>query len=556
MFSLLLKIRLLSLVNVARQTAARNMLVTAGLTTAGTALFVAVYWGFRLFLALSVSPAATQELVVEIFYFLFLFLLAGAVPFVASTLLQSNDYLLLLASPVKPRAVVAAKLLDATVTNSLQFTVIGIPAIAGCAVTMGIGGIWWLFVVALTLLFVFVPALATALALLASLSLFGVKRVRRAIAVVNLVMAAIVCLTIVVQVNRLPIRHGYGFTNGASLQSPGLAATLLTSSPSAHASPSGWFAKALISVGKRQFGDAIQGLMLISLVVAAMFALCTLLGERLLVTGSLEGYDYGGAAPVASSGRHSDRLGFRRLVGFTIFGLMAKDLRFIARDGVLLGQLGMPIVLFFVPFALAMQEHLRGMASPAELYYVSIGMTGFILFMQSSIMSLSSIGIESRGFWMLLASPNQAKGILWGKFLTSVFVSSGISCALTTFNGFVFRADAAGVAFQCTLITVISMALCGIGVGLSACLPRFVYENPAHRVSAWALILGFFTSLGYLFVSAIILVATFLLASQDVDHALSIYIFGATLFAALTLSCSLLPMAIGARRLTAYQWTH
>ena len=38
MLSLLLKIRLLSLINVARQTAARNMLVTAGLTTAGAAL--------------------------------------------------------------------------------------------------------------------------------------------------------------------------------------------------------------------------------------------------------------------------------------------------------------------------------------------------------------------------------------------------------------------------------------------------------------------------------------------------------------------------------------
>jgi ABC-2 type transport system permease protein len=555
MFSLLLKIRLLSFFNVARQTATRSVLLTAGLTAVGAVLFVAVFLGFKVFLGLSVSEKATQELVIEIFYFLFLFLLAGAVPFVASTLLQSSDYLLLLASPVKPRAVVAAKLLDATVTNSLQFTVIGIPAIASCAATMGIGGVWWLFVVVLTLLFVFVPALATALVLLASLSMFGMHRVRKAIAVVNLTMAAIVCLTIVVQVNRLPIRRAYGFQNGA-FQADRLTSTLLTSSPSAHASPSGWFATALISVGQGHFAEAIRGVGLISIVVVALFALCTLLGERLLVTGSLEGYDEGGPAPLVRNGPGNDRPGLRRLIGFPVFALMTKDLRFIARDSVLLGQLGMPVVLFFVPFALAMQEHLRGMTSPTELYYISIGMTGFILFMQSSILSLSSIGVESRAFWMLLTSPNQSSGVLWGKFLTCVFVSSGISCALTLFNGFVFHADYALVGFQCVIITAMSMALCGMGVGLSACLPRFVYENPAHRVSAWALILGFFSTVGYLFVSAIILLATFLLASQVTERAMVIYIFGATLFGALTLTCALLPMAIGARRLSAYQWTH
>jgi hypothetical protein len=556
MLGLLLKTRIMGAINTVRQTAARSLVLTAGLTLIGGLLFAIVFLGFRQFLRLSISPQATQELIVEIFYFLFLFLLAGAVPFVASTLLQSSDYLLLLASPVKPRAVVAAKLFDATITNSLQFTVIGIPAIAGCAVTLGVGGVWWLFVILLTLLFVFVPALLTALTLLASLSLFGMRRVRSAIAIVNLAIAAIVCLTIVVQVNRLPIHHGFGLAGGITLQSPELASRLLTSSPSAHASPSGWFARALISLGHGRIADALVSMGVISLVVGALFLLCTLLGERLLLSGALDGLDDGSPVPVGAMAHASDRPGLRRLVGAPVFGMMAKDLRFIARDTVLLGQLGMPIVLFFVPFALAMQEHMRGLASPAELYYISIGMTGFILFMQSSIVSLSSFGIESRSFWMLLSSPTQASGLLWSKFLTSVLVSSGVSCALAAFNGLVFRAGLPLVAFQCTVITAMSLALCGIGVGLSACLPRFVYENPAHRVSAWALILGFFATVGYLFVSSIILFATYLLATQITEHALAVYIGGATLFAALTLACSLLPMAIGARRLATYQWTY
>lgn len=555
MLGLLLKTRILGAVNTVRRTAGRSMILTSGLALVGAALFAVVFFGFRQFLRLSIGPGATRELIVEIFYFLFLFLLAGAVPFVASTLLQSSDYLLLLASPVKPRAVVAAKLFDATITNSLQFTVIGVPAIAGCAVALGVGGVWWLFVLLLTLLFVFVPALATALALLASLSLFGMRRVRSAIAVVNLAIAAIVCLTIVVQVNRLPIRHGFGLAGGVSLQSPDVASSLLTSSPSAHASPSGWFARALISLGEGRIADALASVALIGLVVGALFLLCTLLGERLLLSGALDGFDEGASTRVAAA-RSSDRPGLRRLVGAPTLGLMEKDLRFMARDSIMLGQLGMPIVLFFVPFALAMQEHMRGMASPVELYYISVGMTVFILFMQSSILSLSSFGIESRSFWMLLSSPNQAARVLGSKFLTSVLVSSSISCALAAFNGLVFRADPMTVAFQCILILASSMALCGIGVGLSASLPRFVYENPAHRVSAWALILGFFATVGYLFVSTVILLATFFLATQIPERALPVYIAGATIFAALTLACTLLPLAVGARRLSSYQWTH
>src|SRR5579871_600127 len=152
MFALLVKTRLLGLWNVARYSASRNGLLSLGLSLLAIVLFAAVYVGFRLFLGLSRSLHTANELVYEIFHFLFLFLLAGAVPFVASTLLHSGDYLLLLATPIRSGAVVAAKLLDATVTNSLQFTVIGLPAIVACASTLNLPGpLWPLLLVVLAL---------------------------------------------------------------------------------------------------------------------------------------------------------------------------------------------------------------------------------------------------------------------------------------------------------------------------------------------------------------------------------------------------------------------
>src|SRR5438128_4601185 len=144
MFVLLVKLRLISLWNVARLAASRQKLLTAGLTTVGAVVFLVIFLGFRLFLSLVGTADELHELIFEILFFLFLFLLAGAVPFVASTLLHSQDYLLLSAAPVQSRVIVAAKLLDATVANSLQFTLIGIPALAACAWALGLPLLGWI----------------------------------------------------------------------------------------------------------------------------------------------------------------------------------------------------------------------------------------------------------------------------------------------------------------------------------------------------------------------------------------------------------------------------
>src|SRR5579862_6755515 len=196
MFALLIKVRIVGMWNSARHSSGRSRLVTAGLTLLSALIFGTVFIGFERFLGLAQDGHATNQLVYEIFYFLFLFLLAGAVPFVASTLLHSGDYLLLAAAPIRSGAVVAAKLLDATVTNSLQFTVIGLPAIVACASTLGLPTHLWPLLLVVLALFVLLPALITAAALLVALATLGARRVRGAIASVNLLMAAVVCLTI------------------------------------------------------------------------------------------------------------------------------------------------------------------------------------------------------------------------------------------------------------------------------------------------------------------------------------------------------------------------
>ena len=53
-------------------------------------------------------------------------------------------------------------------------------------------------------------------------------------------------------------------------------------------------------------------------------------------------------------------------------------------------------------------------------------------------------------------------------------------------------------------------ALSGVGVGLAGLFPRFIYENPAHRASMWALMLGFVFATAYLIVGGLIAALAYL----------------------------------------------
>ncbi len=540
MFLLLIKIRLLSARNIALDSLRRQTLLTLALAIFGVGLFAAVSFAFFAFFRYAEQLGVFREIVYQVFYFLFLFLLAGAAPFVAATLLHSADYGLLFNAPAPPRAVVAAKLLDATVINSAQFALLGLPAIGACAYALGLPLMGWLLLPPLVALFVLLPALLTALGLLLLLAAFGIRRLRAAIAALNALMALVVCATIVLEAARLP-RPG------------GLRTALIPApSPAAHAAPSAWFARALIGLsggGRAEYFSALAGLAAVALGIAALYGLCVLLGARLLSAANVAEEESATVGARVRSGRIR-----RWLLSAPVAALIAKDYKYMRRDSILLSQLGMPMILFCVPLLLAFQDSAFRLRD--ELLPSASLMIGIILFMQTSILSLSSIGLEGRSFWILLNAPNGAMRILLAKWLMSSSLTGGVGVALTLISGLLFGGGIAFVALQSALIVCAAAALCGMGVGISAALPRFLYDNPAHRVSGWALILGFFATTGYMTLTGLLAFGGWYAAINWSTHEYAHLIWSclALIFLSMTFVAIVLPLAIGARRLTEYEW--
>jgi hypothetical protein len=114
------------------------------------------------------------------------------------------------------------------------------------------------------------------------------------------------------------------------------------------------------------------------------------------------------------------------------------------------------------------------------------------------------------------------------------------------------------VLVEIGLVGVSAAALSGLGVGLSAAFPRFTYENPAHRVSAWALVLGFFASVGYVAVSGILFATAWLVALNlpPASEPTALYAGAAILYLAISAIAVAAPIRLGALRIEGYQWEH
>lgn len=547
MFALLIRIRLRGLANAALRATRAQKTLGIALLGLSTLIFLGVFAVFLYALESTAGDAERDRLIFELFFFLQLFLLAGSVPFVASALLQSNDLTLLLAAPLRNHAIVAAKLVDAGATNALQFLVIGLPAVVAAAVALNLSALGWLAWALLVAAFMLLPAAATGVVLLLALAAFGAARVRRAVAAANLLLGLVVCLVIVSQVQHVPLLQGLGVTRAYA----GTA-----DSPALHA-PSALFVHALLGLagqGQNRGATATAAALGLS---ALVFGICVLLGQHLLTAESLaEGGERRGSNGSRSTVRAQWPPAWSRVLPPAVTGLVGKDLRYVWRDSILASQLAVPMILVLVPFVAMGHPAVRANHLASSLYIMAIALNAVVIFMQTSILSLSSMGLESRGAWLVLTSPNSGPTLVWAKFVMSVLLCGSIGTLLGVLSTVFFGAPVWIAGLQCLLAVIACIGLCGLGVGLSAALPRFIYENPTHRVSPWALIFGFVGATLYCVAVGSIVTAAAMGGLSHPERAPSFIVLGALWTAAVTALAAVVPLAVGARRLSTYEWTH
>jgi ABC-2 type transport system permease protein len=546
MFAILVRYRLLAASNAARSLTPRQRWISVVLSLVSLALAAGVYGGFRLVMLFRGTGSGGPALAHELVYATFLFMLAGSVPFLAATLLHPGDLALLGTAPVRPAHVLAVRLVEGATAGALQFAPIGAPALAACCAGLGYSGSQWLLLLPVAVVLIMLPAAATAALLLAAVAVLGPERVRGAVAAVNVVLGSLVCLTAVSQVTGLRMQEGLAGLAAGSASPSGWLAKL---------PPWSWLAEAIVAPTSGDPARYAAALGMAGAVTIALSWLAIAIGARFLTDGRLSGADHGRIRARAAAPR-SDASAIERHSAGPLGAMVAKDMRYILRDTLLLSQAGMPMILYLVPFVMAINPVFRAQTSSDELFAFGILMVLAVLYMQASILSLSSVGLEGRAFWLILGAPNRIRTALAAKWLVSWALSAASGVTMVVLSGLAFVADANTVAVLAGSVAISAGGLCGIGVGLAAALPRFTFENPAHRVSPLAIVLGFGLGVAYSAFAWGVLGATWYAGAHWPVHASAIHAAGLGVFGLATLVAVLAPLSAGSHRLGGLEWEH
>lgn len=543
MIGILIKYRLRAAWNTVRFATPRQRAVSLALSGLTVLLALGVYIGARLVMMARGSGDAAGGVTHELIYAVFLFMLAGSVPFLAATLLHPGDVALLGTAPVKPTHVVFVRLLEGAAAGAAQFAPIGAPAVVATGVGLNYESWAWLGAAAVAVSLIALPAVITASLLLLAVAIVGAARVRAAVALVNVLLGSLVCLTAVNQVTGLRLQEGLAGLAAGSANPSGRLAFL---------PPWTWIADGMVALANNDGAGLTVAAMRVLLTTLALGLAAVHFGGRMLRAGHISGDESASTRRAAS--RRSTTSDAGPIVAGPLAALVGKELRYVTRDSLLLSQAGMPAILYLVPFVMAMNPAFRFESRSDVLFAFGVLMTMSVLYMQSSILSLSSLGLEGRAFWIVLASPGRIRAALLAKWLVSWLMAGSSGIFMITLSGLAFMADWQTVLALNGVVLVTSAGLCGIGVGLAASLPRFVFENPAHRVSPVAIVLGFGLGVGYAAFSWIVLSASWYAGTRWPMHAGALQIGGIGIVLIATAAAIGLPLAAGHGRLSSLEW--
>jgi len=170
--------------------------------------------------------------------------------------------------------------------------------------------------------------------------------------------------------------------------------------------------------------------------------------------------------------------------------MVMKDIKVFMRDATQWSQvflLAALVVIYVFNFRAAPLSRL-----PLEqfklqnlLSFLNIGLAGFVITALSARFVFPMVSLEGRAFWIVKSSPLPLRGFLWSKFMISAVPLLVIGEVLIVVTNFILEVSPVIWYVGVATIAGMTMAICGLGVGLGARFPRFHIENPAKVATSF-----------------------------------------------------------------------
>ena len=473
--------------------------IVAGLFIAGDYLFFHRMLRHMAGMPGELAPLLLGQLLSMIFMAFFSMLLFSNTITSISTIYLSSDLLILMSSPLRLSTVFVTKFVQTLLYSSWMVLLFGLPIFVAFGQAQHATLSYYAWLLPTLVPFLVIPAGLGMLGTMLLMRYFPAQQTHKAVTVLS-----VFCMTGLVMFIRFlrPERLVREAPDALLLQ---FLDSLKT--PDLPLLPSTWATKALLAGSDATAGSALGHVVLLWGVALLVCTLTVWVASQVYYTGWADG---------ATSRRRSATIRRTRRAELVLLpllkhclpatrGLVCKDLKLFLRDPaqwsqlLLLGALAV-IYLYNIQNLPLDTLFLRNFIS-----VLNLGLAGFVLSAVAVRFVFTSTSLEGRSFWIVVASPMAFRSFIREKFCFYLLPLLILAETLVIVSNVLLQADAYLMLFAVIVIFLITCALTGLGVGLGAMYPRFVYDNIAQTAASTGGILYMVLSLG--FIGAILLLA-------------------------------------------------
>ncbi len=515
-----------------------------------------------------------ERLLFLLFAFLFGLLLLSNLVISYTNLFRNRETAFLLTAPVSAGTVFQWKLIESTLLASWAFLFLIAPLLAAYGLVNGVAWHFYPAVVVLVALFIVLPG-----AVGASLAILLARHLDRKAFQVILVSALVVGLGMLLfQLRPEKVTDEELETRVLAVIDRLLDRTRFSQFPFL---PSYWLSSSVQSWAEGAF-RAAGFFVLVLLSNSLFFALvvATRLGKAFYEAssevqsrGSLwirwhwfqrlqeRRREQRGALPefrFRSQGLLDSLLAVGGWIPSDVRALVAKDLRVFWRDTTQWGQTLMLFGLLAV-YVVNIRHFTRQLDSPfwlAVVGYLNLGACALNLATLTTRFVFPQFSLEGRRVWVVGLAPLGLVRVVWLKFWCATLGTLVVTAGLTLVSCSMLQLGAARTVFFCGAITVMTLVLNSLAVGLGALYPDFQETNPSKIVSGFGGTLCLVISFAYIAGSVGILAVGTpwgwgASGVDEFDPGRAVFVW--TLFLLVSVLAGWIPLRLGLRRVESVQ---
>lgn len=238
-----------------------------------------------------------------------------------------------------------------------------------------------------------------------------------------------------------------------------------------------------------------------------------------------EGVARTGAHERAGRGRSLERLvtaaTARHGRGDPRAALARKDVRVFVRDTAQWTQMlliGALVAIYVVNFSYIRTAGESGIISATGLHFINLSLGGFVAVAICVRFAFPAISLEGRAFWIVLRSPNRMIDLLRGKWWSLGVPLCTLAVVLVTVTSMWLGSGAVLTVIAALTIIPLVVGLSGLALGLGARFPRFKIDNAAKIATGFGGIVYMLSGLTILVIDVLLAVAPTLLVQRWIEH--------------------------------------